>query len=84
MPYIGPDLIKVIWGGPSVGGPTLNRFYMAHFLLPFLLAALVVVHVVYLHTSGSSNPLGVKPSRIIFEPTYSIKDLAGLILVLAA
>ena len=82
VPYIGQDLIKLIWGGPSVRGPTLHRFYMVHFLLPFLLIALVIRHIVYLHTNGSSNPLGLKPRRVLFEPSFSTKDGAGVAAVL--
>lgn len=59
IPYIGQDVVEFIWGGPSVGNPTLQRFFALHYLLPFVLAALVLMHLIALHEHGSSNPLGV-------------------------
>jgi ubiquinol-cytochrome c reductase cytochrome b subunit len=56
IPYIGSDLVVLIWGGFSVGNPTLNRFYSLHYLLPFILAALVAIHLVLLHEHGFKGP----------------------------
>lgn len=84
VPYIGTQLVKFIWGGPSVDNPTIVRFFTFHFMVPFIIAALVVVHIVYLHVTGSSNNLGVSSnfSKTIFHPFYSIKDLLGVFFVL--
>jgi len=62
-----------------VGNPTLNRFYSFHYLLPFILAALAMVHMIALHEDGSNNPLGVSTEidKVPFHPYYSIKDLFG-------
>src|SRR6478736_9580811 len=59
IPWIGKDLVEFIWGGFSVDNATLNRFFSLHYLLPFILAALAVMHLITLHVHGSSNPLGV-------------------------
>lgn len=83
VPYIGPDLVKTIWGGPSVDTPTVIRFFAFHFLLPFIILALVGVHITLLHGTGSSNPLGLtRPhTKIKFNPNYSLKDLIGVFLI---
>lgn len=83
VPYIGPQLVKIIWGGPSVDEPTIIRFFSFHFLVPFIVLALTIVHITYLHTTGSSNRLGV-PSykKLIFHPYYSTKDLLGVAFIL--
>jgi ubiquinol-cytochrome c reductase cytochrome b subunit len=78
IPWIGQDIVEFIWGGFSVNNATLNRFFALHFVLPFVLAALVLMHLIALHeTSGSSNPLGVPGyyDRIPFAPYYLFKDL---------
>lgn len=79
IPYIGGDIVEWVWGGYSVGNPTLNRFYSLHYLLPFILAALAMVHMIALHEDGSNNPLGVESEidKLPFHPYYSIKDLYG-------
>ena len=59
IPVFGQDLVELIWGGFSVSNATLNRFFSLHYLLPFLLAALVVAHLIALHTHGSNNPNGI-------------------------
>ena len=68
VPYIGPDLVKTIWGGPSVDNPTVVRFFTFHFIIPFIILALVVIHITYLHITGSSNNLGVSSNsnKLIF------------------
>nr|YP_010449374.1 cytochrome b [Colletotrichum orbiculare MAFF 240422]UTT73800.1 cytochrome b [Colletotrichum orbiculare MAFF 240422] len=78
IPWIGQDIVEFVWGGFSVNNATLNRFFALHFVLPFVLAALVLMHLIALHdTVGSSNPLGVSGNydRIPFAPYYLFKDL---------
>ncbi len=78
IPWIGQDIVEFIWGGFSVNNATLNRFFALHFLLPFILAALILMHLISLHkTFGSSNHLGVSVNydRITFSPYYIFKDL---------
>lgn len=82
VPWIGTDLVQFIWGGYSVDNATLNRFYSLHYLLPFIIAALTVIHLMSLHEQGGTNPLGVKSEvdKIPFHPYYSIKDIYGFVL----
>jgi ubiquinol-cytochrome c reductase cytochrome b subunit len=78
IPWIGQDIVEFIWGGFSVNNATLNRFFALHFVLPFILAALVLMHLIALHdTAGSGNPLGISGTydRIPFAPYYLFKDL---------
>lgn len=78
IPWIGTDITEFIWGGFSVNNATLNRFFALHYLLPFILVALVLMHLIALHdTSGSSNPLGISGNydRIPFAPYFLFKDL---------
>jgi len=78
IPWIGQDIVEFIWGGFSVNNATLNRFFALHYLFPFILAALVLMHLIALHeTVGSSNPLGISGNydRIPFAPYYLFKDL---------
>lgn len=79
IPYIGVDIVEWVWGGFSVSNATLNRFYSLHYLLPFVLTALVLVHIIGLHEHGSNNPLGIDSNidKLPFHPYYSIKDLFG-------
>ena len=78
IPWIGQDIVEFIWGGFSVGNATLNRFFALHFLLPFVIAALVLAHLVVLHeTAGSSNPMGISGNldKLPFSPYFIFKDL---------
>ena len=78
IPWIGQDVVEFIWGGFSVNNATLNRFFALHFVLPFVLAALVLMHLIALHdTAGSGNPLGISGTydRVSFAPYYLFKDL---------
>jgi len=79
IPWIGNDLVQLIWGGFSVYNPTLNRFFSLYYLLPFILAALVVMHLIALHSSGSNNPEGIASTsdRLRFAPYFTSKDLIG-------
>jgi ubiquinol-cytochrome c reductase cytochrome b subunit len=84
IPWIGGDLVQFIWGGYSVDNATLNRFYSLHYLMPFVIVALTVVHLMALHEYGGSNPLGVasEVDKIPFHPYYSLKDIYGYMLFL--
>ena len=78
IPWVGQDIVEFIWGGFSVNNATLNRFFSLHFVLPFIIAALVLMHLIALHDSaGSGNPLGVSGNydRLPFAPYYIFKDL---------
>lgn len=79
IPYLGPEVVNWLWGGFSVGNSTLSRFYSLHFLLPFAIAAFRLVHVLFLHQTGSRNPLGLSSNyeKLPFHPYYSVKDLIG-------
>ena len=83
IPWVGQDIVEFIWGGFSVNNATLNRFFSLHFVLPFVLAALVLMHLIALHDSaGSSNPLGLSGNydRVPFAPYYIFKDLITIFL----
>lgn len=83
IPWIGQDIVEFIWGGFSVNNATLNRFFALHFVLPFVLAALVIMHLIALHESaGSGNPLGTSGNydRLPFAPYYIFKDLITIFL----
>jgi ubiquinol-cytochrome c reductase cytochrome b subunit len=83
IPWIGQDIVEFIWGGFSVNNATLNRFFALHFVLPFVLAALALMHLIALHeSSGSGNPLGVSGNydRLPFSPYYIFKDLITIFL----
>nr|ADG83868.1 cytochrome b [Microcebus murinus] len=84
IPYMGTDLVEWIWGGFSVDKATLTRFFAFHFILPFVILALVMVHLLFLHETGSNNPLGIpsESDKIPFHPYYTIKDLLGLMFLL--
>lgn len=77
IPWLGSILVEWVWGGFAVGNPTLTRFFALHYLLPFLVTALVILHIFYLHLYGSSNPLGVSSNtnKVSFHYYYSVKDL---------
>ena len=82
IPWIGQDIVEFIWGGFSVGNATLNRFFSLHYLLPFVLAALVIMHMIALHESGSSNPVVVTGNldRLAMHPYFIFKDLVTIVL----
>nr|URC15107.1 cytochrome b [Saguinus martinsi] len=84
IPYVGSDLVQWIWGGFSVDKATLTRFFTFHFILPFIIAALAAIHLLFLHETGSSNPSGMtsEPDKIPFHPYYTIKDILGLMFLL--
>lgn len=84
VPYIGNDIVKWLWGGFSIDNATLTRFFTLHFLLPFIIAALTLIHLLFLHQTGSNNPLGVNRNydKIPFHPYFSIKDIIGITITL--
>jgi len=84
IPYIGTNVVQWIWGGFAIDNATLTRFFALHFLLPFVIAGISIVHLLFLHQTGSNNPLGLNSNidKIPFHPFYSIKDLFGIVLVL--
>nr|QYY47816.1 cytochrome b [Bufo gargarizans] len=84
-PYIGTELVQWIWGGFSVDNATLTRFFTFHFILPFIIAGASMLHLLFLHQTGSSNPTGLNPNfdKIPFHAYYSYKDLFGFAIMLA-
>jgi ubiquinol-cytochrome c reductase cytochrome b subunit len=84
IPYLGQILVQWIWGGFAVDNATLTRFFTFHFVLPFIIAALSIIHLLFLHQTGSNNPLGIKSNldKIPFHPYYSFKDIFGFIIML--
>nr|QCF39145.1 cytochrome b [Globicephala macrorhynchus]QCF39158.1 cytochrome b [Globicephala macrorhynchus] len=86
IPYIGTTLVEWIWGGFSVDKATLTRFFAFHFILPFIITALVAVHLLFLHETGSNNPMGIPSNMdmIPFHPYYTIKDILGALLLILA
>nr|YP_009172423.1 cytochrome b [Sinergasilus polycolpus]ACB99591.1 cytchrome b [Sinergasilus polycolpus]ALG63353.1 cytochrome b [Sinergasilus polycolpus] len=86
IPWLGNDIVTWLWGGFAVNNATLTRFFSLHFLMPFVVAALSGVHLLYLHTTGSSNPLGVNSNldKIPFHPYFTVKDLLGYFICMFA
>nr|APX40835.1 cytochrome b [Phaedon tumidulus] len=84
IPYLGTMIVQWIWGGFAVDNATLTRFFTFHFILPFIITALVMIHLLYLHQTGSSNPLGVtfNIDKIPFHPYFTFKDILGMIMML--
>ena len=83
IPLVGESIVTWLWGGYSVGNPTLNRFFSLHYLLPFVIAGVVVLHVWALHVTGQNNPAGVEPKTdkdtVPFTPYATIKDAFGMV-----
>nr|ACI41971.1 cytochrome b [Scotophilus viridis] len=84
IPYVGTNLVEWIWGGFSVDKATLTRFFAFHFLLPFIITALVMIHLLFLHETGSNNPTGIPSDMdmIPFHPYHTIKDTLGLLIMI--
>ncbi len=83
IPFVGEDIVTWLWGGYSVNNATLNRFFVLHYLLPFILVGIALLHVISLHKFGSNNPSGVEvkskeKDTVPFHPYYTIKDLVGV------
>nr|ARH54336.1 cytochrome b [Cymbiodyta marginella] len=83
IPYAGTMIVQWLWGGFAVDNATLTRFFTLHFLLPFVVAALVMIHLLALHQTGSNNPLGLNSNmdKIPFHPYFSFKDIVGFLIM---
>nr|AVE15460.1 cytochrome b [Deroplatys desiccata] len=84
IPYLGTNLVQWVWGGFAVDNATLNRFFTFHFVLPFIVSATVIIHLFFLHQTGSNNPLGLNSNidKIPFHPYFTFKDLLGFIILM--
>nr|QFQ01355.1 cytochrome b [Oplophorus typus]QUL61621.1 cytochrome b [Oplophorus typus] len=84
IPYVGTDLVQWIWGGFAVDNATLTRFFTFHFLFPFIIAAATLVHILFLHQTGSNNPLGISSQidKIPFHPYFTFKDIVGFLVMI--
>jgi len=83
IPYLGTQIVQWIWGGFAIDNATLTRFFTLHFLLPFVIAALVIIHLLALHQTGSNNPIGTNRNidKIPFHPYFSFKDIVGFLII---
>nr|AMW68045.1 cytochrome b [Climacia areolaris] len=84
IPFIGTDLVQWIWGGFAVDNATLTRFFTFHFMLPFIITAFTMIHLLFLHQTGSNNPLGINSNldKIPFHPYFSFKDINGFMIMM--
>lgn len=84
IPYLGTDLVQWLWGGFAVDNATLTRFFTFHFILPFIVLALTLIHLLFLHQTGSNNPTGLNSNsdKIPFHPYFSYKDIVGFIIII--
>nr|UWM10862.1 cytochrome b [Pseudocuneopsis sichuanensis] len=84
IPYFGNSAVEWVWGGFTVSNVTLNRFFVFHFFFPFVMLAITIIHLAFLHETGSNNPIGLSSntSLIRFHPFYSLKDLTGFLVFL--
>nr|YP_010231166.1 cytochrome b [Paralimna concors]QSV37209.1 cytochrome b [Paralimna concors] len=83
IPYLGTDLVQWVWGGFAVDNATLTRFFTFHFILPFIVLAMVMIHLLFLHQTGSNNPIGINSNidKIPFHPYFTFKDIVGFIIM---
>nr|QNE85464.1 cytochrome b [Nanna flavipes] len=83
VPYLGIDLVQWIWGGFAVDNATLTRFFTFHFILPFIVLAMTMIHLLFLHQTGSNNPMGLNSNidKIPFHPYFTYKDIVGFIIM---
>nr|QVM79281.1 cytochrome b [Niphona lateraliplagiata] len=83
IPYLGTTIVQWIWGGFAVDNATLTRFFAFHFLFPFIIVALVIIHLMFLHQTGSNNPIGTNSDidKMPFHPYFSFKDIIGFLIL---
>nr|QIV24820.1 cytochrome b [Teispes insularis] len=83
IPYLGTTIVQWVWGGFAVDNATLTRFFTFHFLFPFIVTALIIIHLLFLHQTGSLNPLGTNSNidKVPFHPFFSFKDILGFIIM---
>nr|YP_010894922.1 cytochrome b [Phortica huazhii]WJW73435.1 cytochrome b [Phortica huazhii] len=86
VPYLGIDLVQWVWGGFAVDNATLTRFFTFHFILPFIVLAMTMIHLLFLHQTGSNNPIGINSNidKIPFHPYFSFKDIVGFLIMIMA
>nr|ABI51779.1 cytochrome b [Bactrocera dorsalis] len=86
IPYLGIGLVQWVWGGFAVDNATLTRFFTFHFILPFIVLAMTLIHLLFLHQTGSNNPIGLNSNidKIPFHPYFSYKDIVGFVIMIAA
>nr|YP_009672544.1 cytochrome b [Dacus conopsoides]QCX42567.1 cytochrome b [Dacus conopsoides] len=86
IPYLGIDLVQWVWGGFAVDNATLTRFFTFHFILPFIVLAMTLIHLLFLHQTGSNNPIGLNSNidKIPFHPYFSFSDIVGFIVMITA
>nr|AXS65669.1 cytochrome b [Cucujoidea sp. 41 KM-2017] len=84
IPYLGSTIVQWVWGGFAVDNATLTRFFAFHFLFPFIVAALTIIHLLFLHQTGSNNPMGLDSNmdKVPFHPYFSYKDILGFLIML--
>nr|AAU13945.1 apocytochrome b [Bothropolys sp. SP-2004] len=85
VPYMGTMIVQWLWGGFAVDNATLTRFFSFHFILPFIIAAMVILHLLFLHQTGSNNPAGMSKNldKVSFHPFFSVKDSMGFIMLIS-
>nr|YP_009350817.1 cytochrome b [Trichotermes ducis]AQP27834.1 cytochrome b [Trichotermes ducis] len=86
IPYVGKEVVQWVWGGFAVDNATLTRFFALHFLMPFVIAGMVLIHLLFLHQTGSNNPLGLNKNtdKIPFHPYFTVKDIVGFAVMIMA
>ena len=86
IPYVGTGVVQWVWGGFAVDNATLTRFFALHFILPFVIAAIAIIHLLFLHQTGSNNPLGLNKNtdKIPFHPYFTVKDIVEFIITIIA
>nr|UZT26971.1 cytochrome b [Euwallacea fornicatus] len=86
IPYLGNSVVQWIWGGFAVDNATLTRFFTFHFILPFIVSAMVVIHLLFLHQTGSNNPIGCSSNidKLPFHPYFTFKDLVGMLVLMSS